>query len=346
LTDARIRTCPLWPVLYLIWRTAFVVGIYLSGTDTNMQSKMKQIIKKIPLRMTFAAFVLLLPGPVKTTALEASALNSTDADYIRATVPVKANKIIAPKPADTGEQIPARATGHGIRPGISLKVMTYNIRHCEGLDGKISVERIFDVIHRSNADIIGLQEVDRYSIRTDFQDQIRQIASKLGYDYAFGTTLGVSPFGYGNGVLSRYPIVSSQNLSLPSRLEQRGALKTIIKLDNGFNLTFINTHLGLSKSDRKNQIKALIKSLDGVSKGSILVGDFNTTSEASEFAELNELFDDSYKRADHRDGDKTLGNKYRVDFVWCPPDFKPTSWATIPSDASDHLPVVVDLISK
>ena len=273
-------------------------------------------------------------------------MNPIDADYSRATVPVDAHEVIKPKPADTGEKIPAGASGEGMEPAIRLKVMTYNIHHCEGLDGKISVERIFDVIHKSKADIIGLQEVDRYSIRTDFQDQLSQIASKLGYHYAFGTTLGISPFGYGNGVLSRYPIISSQNIALPSRLEQRGALKTIIELDNGFKLTFLSTHLGLSKTDRKSQIKALINSIEGVSKGSILVGDFNTTFEASEFAELNELFDDSYTMTNHKNGNKTFGNKYRVDYVWVPPDFKPTSWTTISSDASDHLPVVVDLISK
>ena len=44
---------------------------------------------------------------------------------------------------------------------VVLRVMTYNIHHAEGLDGKVDLERIANVIRQSNADVIALQEVDK-----------------------------------------------------------------------------------------------------------------------------------------------------------------------------------------
>src|SRR5688500_8746717 len=44
---------------------------------------------------------------------------------------------------------------------VRLTVMTYNIHHAEGLDGKLDVPRIAEVIAAQKADIVGLQEIDR-----------------------------------------------------------------------------------------------------------------------------------------------------------------------------------------
>jgi endonuclease/exonuclease/phosphatase family metal-dependent hydrolase len=48
----------------------------------------------------------------------------------------------------------------------SFRIMTYNIRHGEGLDGKIDLLRIAEVIKREGADIVALQEVDKGVERT------------------------------------------------------------------------------------------------------------------------------------------------------------------------------------
>jgi len=280
-------------------------------------------------------------------------LNSNNAGNARATVSSNADKILelkspkiregllAPKRRQPAQNMPA--AGNSESAAVSpLKVMTYNIHHCKGMDGKISIERIADVIRRSDADIVGLQEVDRYFFRSNFRHQVKQIASKLGYNFAFGANLGVAPFGYGNAVVSRYPIISDRNIALPGKLEPRGALKTTIRLNNGFDLAFIVTHLGLSTSDREQQVNAIIDSLKGMYKGVIIAGDFNARIESPEFSKLHEFLNDGYQQVSPKNEGNTFG-KHRIDFIWLSPDLKAISYSTMSSDASDHLPVIVDV---
>ena len=59
-----------------------------------------------------------------------------------------------------------------------MKVVTYNIRYGIGLDQRCDMERIAKEIR--GADIIGLQEVERFWRRTGMLDQPRVLESPLG----------------------------------------------------------------------------------------------------------------------------------------------------------------------
>ncbi len=242
----------------------------------------------------------------------------------------------------------AVAQGPALTAARPLKVMTFNIRHAEGLDGRVSTERIAEVIRSSGADVVGLQEVDRRMPRSGFQDEVRQIAARLGYDYAFGRNLGAGPVGYGNAVLSRYPIVGRQNQPLPGQLEPRGALFVTIDVAPNTPVTFIDTHLGLSTADRQIQLESIVGSLRQAKTPVILVGDFNATPGAPEQAELSALLKDSHDTSDKVTGYGTFGvgagqAGERIDFVWLSSGLKALSWTAVPGQASDHLPVVVEV---
>jgi len=56
-----------------------------------------------------------------------------------------------------------------------IRIMTYNIHSCIGMDGKASTQRIAEVIFRSGVDIVALQEVDTGLARTGLIDQAREI---------------------------------------------------------------------------------------------------------------------------------------------------------------------------
>lgn len=101
----------------------------------------------------------------------------------------------------------------------SLRVMSYNIHHGATKDGEDSIEKIANLIREVNADIIGLQEVDRFTARSNFKDQIKLLADKTGMDYIFGETVNVATGITGNAILSRYPIISEDNFMLPSLIE-------------------------------------------------------------------------------------------------------------------------------
>src|SRR4051794_39354446 len=100
---------------------------------------------------------------------------------------------------------------------MELNVMTFNIHHGRGTDRKLNIGRISQVIKESNADLIGLNEVDRFfSKRSDYIDQISWLAKHLEMNYAFGEAITLRSKKtnitrqYGNAFLSRYPIIFQQ----------------------------------------------------------------------------------------------------------------------------------------
>lgn len=119
-----------------------------------------------------------------------------------------------------------------------VDVMTFNIHHAQGTDGVLDLQRIADVIEASGADVVGLQEVDRhYSARSGWVDQPAALAQLLGWHSAYGANLDSPPPAgqtersqYGTAVLSRYPIVASENTHLHNAdgKEQRGLLHAAI----------------------------------------------------------------------------------------------------------------------
>ena len=56
-----------------------------------------------------------------------------------------------------------------------LRLMSYNIRHGVGLDGRLDLERIAEVINREHLDIVALQEVDSVTQRTGERDLLSEL---------------------------------------------------------------------------------------------------------------------------------------------------------------------------
>ncbi|MBT5621283.1 MAG: endonuclease, partial [Verrucomicrobia bacterium] len=114
---------------------------------------------------------------------------------------------------------------------VVLRVMTYNIHHAEGLDGKVDLERIANVLQQSNADVIALQEVDKNTERTGGIDMPAELAKLTGLNVVFGANLDNFQGGqYGTAILSRFPIESHENhlLNQTRKGEQRGVLQAVL----------------------------------------------------------------------------------------------------------------------
>ena len=101
-----------------------------------------------------------------------------------------------------------------------LRVMSYNIHVGVGMDKKLDLARIAEVIKQSRADIVGLQEVDRGVERTGRVDEIRELARLTGMDYAFAHNLDFQGGQYGVAVLSRLPILSIDHWRYANRRER------------------------------------------------------------------------------------------------------------------------------
>src|SRR5947208_259558 len=71
----------------------------------------------------------------------------------------------------------------------TLRVMTYNIHVGVGMDKKLDLQRIAEVINRERPDLVGLQEVDRGVKRTEGKDEIAELAALTRMQYAFAPNL-------------------------------------------------------------------------------------------------------------------------------------------------------------
>jgi endonuclease/exonuclease/phosphatase family metal-dependent hydrolase len=163
-----------------------------------------------------------------------------------------------------------------------VRIATYNIHKCRGLDRRTDPERIASVIHQLDADIVALQEVlDVRSGKPEY-DQARRLGGALKeYHWTFGENRQLHGGAYGNMTLSRLPPTFSFNYDLTWRhRERRGCLRTDFDLGCGLVLHVFNVHLGTSFVERRHQGRRLVSShvLDWENESigrRVVVGDFN-----------------------------------------------------------------------
>lgn len=164
---------------------------------------------------------------------------------------------------------------------VTLRVLTYNIHHGEGVDGKLDLERIAQVMLSVKPDLIAVQEVDQKTSRTKNIDQAQKLAELTKMHVVFGPNIEFGGGKYGNAILSRFPIVESKNQALPNHEmgEQRGALFAEIDLPGREeNLIFISTHFDHRPDDteRRASAEALNALTEKMSEQpTILAGDLN-----------------------------------------------------------------------
>jgi endonuclease/exonuclease/phosphatase family metal-dependent hydrolase len=161
-----------------------------------------------------------------------------------------------------------------------LRIATYNVHRCRGLDGRVRPGRIASVLREIQADVIALQEV--LSVRGEGPEgeQARFLADALGMELQFGPVRSLRGGQYGNLVLSALPLGPGvqYDLSVDGR-EERGCLRTDVRLPEGGSLHVFNVHLGTSAAERRAQGPRLLKAVIGESTSlpgpRVVLGDFN-----------------------------------------------------------------------
>jgi endonuclease/exonuclease/phosphatase family metal-dependent hydrolase len=165
-----------------------------------------------------------------------------------------------------------------------LRIVTYNVHKCQGLDRRVRPARIASVLRELDADVIALQEVVCHAGGDAEMDQAKFIAAELGYEYCLGENRKHMGAAYGNVVLSRLPWGCVENYDITWRgREPRGALRVDVQLDDGAGrqipLHLFNVHLGTAYIERRHQARQLVgekilrrPDLDGAR---VVLGDFN-----------------------------------------------------------------------
>ncbi len=157
-----------------------------------------------------------------------------------------------------------------------MKVASYNIHKCRGIDGATRPDRILEVIRELGADIVALQEVDhRFGRRGGLLDPAA-IERDLGMRLLVQSDVAHRHGWHGNALLVRSHPVSYRRfrLKLPGG-EPRGAIVAELDLGDG-EFRVIAAHLGLLRRSRVDQVSALMTAfLDLPAMPTILLGDLN-----------------------------------------------------------------------
>jgi endonuclease/exonuclease/phosphatase family metal-dependent hydrolase len=167
-------------------------------------------------------------------------------------------------------------------PTIPLRLASYNIHKCVGLDGRRQPERIIDVVRALQADVVALQEVDRrYAPRPAAlpREMVERGAAMVPLTLApHGPSLG----WHGQTILlhprlmnGRAPVI--HRLALPG-LEPRGAILADLSLAGG-RFRVVCVHLGLLRNSRLQQMEAILGQLEAMEPlPTAILGDFNEWS--------------------------------------------------------------------
>lgn len=161
-----------------------------------------------------------------------------------------------------------------------MRLLSYNIhKGIGGRDRRYDLDRVARVIEHENPDLICLQEVTRHARRTCHDDQPEILAARFtAAAHVFQMNVHYREGGYGNLILSRWPIVDSYHLCLRWRgWKPRGAQLAVLETPDG-PLRLANWHLGLRNRERHWQVEKLLshdRFRDAAGPPTLIVGDFN-----------------------------------------------------------------------
>lgn len=225
-----------------------------------------------------------------------------------------------------------------------MRVMTFNTQHCLNfIERKIDFQIMADTIKRCGADIVGLNEMRGQGTEPEYTPQVAMLSELTGLsNQYFAKAIEVRDHNpYGNGLLSRLPILHAETIMIPDpevkdpnrRYETRCILKA--KLEGG--ITVLVTHFGLNPEEQKNAVNTVLEHLEP--EKCILMGDFNLRPDdellipiRQRMKDTADLFDTPLLsfRSDNPDR--------KIDYIFVSPDIEVVA-ADIPAIvASDHRP--------
>jgi endonuclease/exonuclease/phosphatase family metal-dependent hydrolase len=233
-----------------------------------------------------------------------------------------------------------------------VRILTFNILHGATTQGDFDLDKIAAVIQQTNPDSVALQEVDFKTNRAKQYNLATELGWRTKMAPLFGKAMDYDGGSYGEGVLTKIPIIASRNIPLPHSPgnESRAALEVTVVLESGDTICFIGTHLEHQRTstDRIDQGNEINRIFLPNKFPTILAGDLNDTPESEAISILKRHWKDSAE--DHSSFTYPSDNpRTRIDYILFRPE---NQWKVLDyqvfcdSIASDHCAVlsVLELI--
>ena len=224
----------------------------------------------------------------------------------------------------------------------SIRIMSYNIHAGIGMDSKLDIERLADIINNYNPDIVALQEVDSVTNRINKKDMMSEFSSYTLMHGYFGAAIPHDGGKYGIGILSKEKPINKKQIKLPGREEARTLL--MLEFENYY---FFATHWSLTEADQIASARLVSKYASLLNKPVFFAGDLNASPESKPITELKKEW-------------KILNNPQHCTFPSVSPNIvidyilgytaKGQGYSVIENKvidekvASDHRPIYADII--
>jgi endonuclease/exonuclease/phosphatase family metal-dependent hydrolase len=240
----------------------------------------------------------------------------------------------------------------GVRKHVDLRIATYNIHRCRGMDRRTIPSRVADVIGDLNADVVALQEV--IGAGPNGSGQAEEIGAALGMGWVMASVRHLRSHLFGNVVLSRFPIVHHSQYDLSWRTcEPRACQRADVDLD-GHALHVYNVHLGTAVLERRYQATRLAGFVHDkrIAGTKIILGDFNEWMRGLATSTLSSLFQsiDIYEHLRRRRTYPGIFPVLHLDHIYYQGQVEIQAMELKRSRkalmASDHLPLVANLRIK
>ncbi len=225
-----------------------------------------------------------------------------------------------------------------------MKIMSFNTQHCLNfLEQKIDFDIMAEAIKKCDADIIGLNEMRGKGAHPDYQDQVKFLSELTGIpNYYFAPAIkfsGKNP--YGNGLLSKLPIISTETIIIPDP-DPKGydgyyETRCVLRAELQGGITALVSHFGLNPDEQENAVKTILNNLSD--EKCIVMGDFNLTPDNPVLDPIRERMNDAatYFTQPKLSFPSDKPDR-KIDYIFVSRDVKIIS-ADIPAIvASDHRP--------
>lgn len=258
-----------------------------------------------------------------------------------------------PRPAEPPETQPT-ASAPTIAPCAApdparLRVVTVNLHFGRDREGDLDLARVAEELDAWDADVVLLQEVDRDRFRSGRVDQARRLGRALDLEVVLGLNRKVPPGASGNAILSRHPVVGSDNIALPGRQGEiaRGLLRATLDVDGERVAVFV-THLeSSSPGTRVTQSRAVVRHVLKSRHPVVLGGDLNSGPGRPPVRRIVRAgLVDAWEAAGRGDGGTVpaAAPRRRIDYVFADESFRVRSAEVLVSLVSDHRAVRADLV--
>lgn len=249
---------------------------------------------------------------------------------------------------------------------MEFNVMSFNIHSGIGMDGTYDMSRIAQVIEESEADVIGLQEIDvHWGERSNFENGVQLLAEALHMDAFFAPIYDLPPIRQGDpnrqfgvAILSKFPIIKAANWAMTRLSTQQdnlapqpmpGVADVLIQV-HGTLVNVYSAHLDF-RSDaalRSQQVQELLTLMHENNYAKILCSDCNAVPSAPElsplFSNYNHTWAKVYTGTEPGYTFPADAPVRTIDYIFCSRTFVTKSSQIIATEVSDHRPVITRLV--